>query len=340
MRIAIMGAGGLGGYYGAMLQRGGESVAFIARGAHLRALQHDGLRVDSAHVGDFHLPRVTATDDPATLGEMDVVLMGVKSYDLAAACNAIRPLLGAETFVVPLLNGVDMAERIGAAIGPGRALGATVFLSCNVIAPGHLRPHVHLRGTAARRQEHRGQRRGKVRCAVVRTAIHDDALRAGRLAGQPVVFATNQLTILAPADNPADLHTPADLAKPGLRLVLAAPGAPVRQYSDQRIALMGDAVFQTAVYANLASEEPNVRQVATRVLLGEADAGIVYASDVTPDIAGRVLQIAIQAAQNVVATYPIVVVGEAPGGEVAQAFADFVLGPDGQSILQEWGFGN
>jgi len=162
----------------------------------------------------------------------------------------------------------------------------------------------------------------------------------GRLAGQPVVFATNQLTILAPADNPADLHTPADLAKPGLRLVLAAPGAPVRQYSDQRIALMGDAVFQTAVYANLASEEPNVRQVATRVLLGEADAGIVYASDVTPDIAGRVLQIAIQAAQNVVATYPIVVVGEAPGGEVAQAFADFVLGPDGQSILQEWGFGN
>jgi len=103
---------------------------------------------------------------------------------------------------------------------------------------------------------------------------------------------------------------------------------------------MGDAVFQTAVYANLASEEPNVRQVATRVLLGEADAGIVYASDVTPDIAGRVLQIAIQAAQNVVATYPIVVVGEAPGGEVAQAFADFVLGPDGQSILQEWGFGN
>ena len=139
MRIAIMGAGGLGGYYGAMLQRGGERVAFIARGAHLRALQHDGLRVDSAHVGDFHLPRVTATDDPATLGEMDVVLMGVKSYDLAAACNAIRPLLGAETFVVPLLNGVDMAERIGAAIGPGRALGATVFLSCNVIAPGHLR---------------------------------------------------------------------------------------------------------------------------------------------------------------------------------------------------------
>ncbi len=139
MRIAIMGAGGLGAYYGAMLQRGGESVAFVARGAHLRALLSDGLRVDSPHIGDFHLPHVTATDDPATLGTMDAVLMGVKSYDLPAACEAIRPLIGAGTFVVPLLNGVDMAERIGAVIGPGRALGGTVFLSCNVIAPGHLR---------------------------------------------------------------------------------------------------------------------------------------------------------------------------------------------------------
>jgi len=139
MRIAIMGAGGLGGYYGAMLAHGGESVAFIARGEHLRALQRDGLHMESAHVGDFHLPQVDATDDPAAIGSVDVVLMGVKAYDLEAASEAIRPLLGPDTFVVPLLNGVDMEERIGAVLGPERVLGGTVFLSCNVIAPGRLR---------------------------------------------------------------------------------------------------------------------------------------------------------------------------------------------------------
>jgi 2-dehydropantoate 2-reductase len=139
MRIAIMGAGGLGAYYGAMLARGGHDVGFIARGEHLRALQQQGLHVESAHVGDFHLPRVNASDDPAAIGPVDAVLMGVKAYDLESASKAIAPLLGAQTFVVPLLNGVDMAERIGAVVGAERVLGGTVFLSCNVIAPGRLR---------------------------------------------------------------------------------------------------------------------------------------------------------------------------------------------------------
>jgi 2-dehydropantoate 2-reductase len=143
MKFAIMGAGGLGCYYGGMLARAGETVHFIARGAHLEALQRDGLHVESAHVGDFHLPRVHATDDPATIGPVDTVLMGVKAYDLAAACEAIRPLLGAETVVVPLLNGADMAERIGAAIGTGtgagRVLGGTCFASSNLTGPGRVR---------------------------------------------------------------------------------------------------------------------------------------------------------------------------------------------------------
>ncbi len=165
------------------------------------------------------------------------------------------------------------------------------------------------------------------------------AAEAGRISGEPVLFATNRLTIIVPADNPAGLQTPADLAKPGLRLVLAAPGVPVREYTDQSIALLGDVVFQTAVYANLASEEPNVRQVVTKVSLGEADAGIVYASDVTPDISSLVLQIDIPDAQNVLATYPMAVVEGAPAGEQAKDFMDFVLSPEGQAILQKWGFG-
>lgn len=165
------------------------------------------------------------------------------------------------------------------------------------------------------------------------------AADGGRIVGEPVVFLTNRLTIIVPADNPGGLESYADLAKPGIALVLAAPDVPVRDYSDQSIALMGDAAFQAAVYANLVSEEPNVRQVATKVSLGEADAGIVYTSDVTPDIAASVLQIPIPDELNVIATYPIAVVEGAPAGDLAQAFVDFVLSAEGQAILAKWGFG-
>lgn len=165
------------------------------------------------------------------------------------------------------------------------------------------------------------------------------AATAGRISGEPVTFVTNRLTIIVPADNPAGIESFEDLAKPGVKLVLAAPGVPIRDYSDQSIALMGDADFQAAVYANLVSEEPNVRQVATKVSLGEADAGIVYTSDVTLDIADMVLKVAIPDAQNVLANYPIAVVEGAPAGSLAQQFVDFVLSAEGQAILQKWGFG-
>ncbi len=165
------------------------------------------------------------------------------------------------------------------------------------------------------------------------------AADAGRIADEPIVFVTNRLTIIVPADNPAGIETFADLANGGVQLILAAPGVPIRDYSDQSIALMGDAAFQAAVYANLVSEEPNVRQVATKVSLGEADAGIVYTSDVTPDIASSVMQIEIPVELNVVASYPIAALTGAPSGSLAQAFVDFVLGPEGQAILQSSGFG-
>jgi 2-dehydropantoate 2-reductase len=139
LRIAVMGAGGLGAYYGGMLARAGHPVHFIARGAHLAALRQGGLHVESPHVGDFHLPHVDATDDPATIGPVDWVLVGVKAYDLEAASRALRPLLHDGTSVLPLLNGMDMAERIGAVIGPQRVLGGTVILSCNLAGPGRIR---------------------------------------------------------------------------------------------------------------------------------------------------------------------------------------------------------
>ncbi|MCW5874049.1 MAG: molybdate ABC transporter substrate-binding protein [Anaerolineales bacterium] len=165
------------------------------------------------------------------------------------------------------------------------------------------------------------------------------AADASRIEGEPTAFLTNRLAIIVPADNPAGLQTYADLANAGIALILAAPDVPIREYSDQAISLMGDEAWQAAVYANLVSEELNVRQVATKVSLGEADAGIVYTSDVTPDIASSVLQIAIPDEMNVIASYPIAVVKDAPAGDVAQAFVDFVLSAEGQAILAKWGFG-
>ncbi|HRN50251.1 MAG TPA: molybdate ABC transporter substrate-binding protein [Anaerolineales bacterium] len=165
------------------------------------------------------------------------------------------------------------------------------------------------------------------------------AVDAQRIEGEPAAFLTNRLTIIVPSDNPAGLETYTDLGNEGVALVLAAPDVPVRDYSNQAIALMGNAAWQAAVFANLVSEEPNVRQVATKVSLGEADAGIVYTSDVTPDIASSVLQITIPDEMNVIASYPIAVVKDAPARDVAQAFVDFVLSPEGQAILAKWGFG-
>jgi molybdate transport system substrate-binding protein len=167
---------------------------------------------------------------------------------------------------------------------------------------------------------------------------------AGRTAGEPVNFLTNSLVVIVPADNPAGIQTLADLANEGIGFVSAAPDVPIREFTEQVLDnTTADpeygADFKEAVMANLVSEEANVRQLAAKVALGEADAGIVYKSDVTPDMAGQVRVIEISEAVNVVAVYPIAVVGDSAYPELAQAFVDFVLSDEGQEILNRWGFG-
>ncbi|MCB8979959.1 MAG: molybdate ABC transporter substrate-binding protein [Ardenticatenaceae bacterium] len=162
---------------------------------------------------------------------------------------------------------------------------------------------------------------------------------AGRIvAGSERLFVSNRLTVIVPADNPAGITALEDLVQPGVQLILAVDGVPVRQYTDEIVATF-PAEFQAAFYANLVSEEDNVRQVAAKIALGEADAGIVYTSDVTPDLTNQVQQIAIPEAQNVVATYPIAPLTDAPAPALAQSFIDFVLSNEGQAILAHWGFG-
>lgn len=164
-------------------------------------------------------------------------------------------------------------------------------------------------------------------------------VKAGLAAGEPRVFAGNALTIIVPTDNPGGLESPADLARPGIKLVLAAPGVPAREYSDQVIAAMGSAAFQEAVFANLVSEEEQVRLVVTKVALGEADAGMVYTTDVTADVADELGRIPIAEEHNVAAAYPIVALANSANPEVAAEFIEFVLGEEGQAILVKWGFG-
>src|SRR5258706_2069537 len=137
MRIAVFGAGGVGGYFGARLAKAGEDVVFIARGAHLRALQTSGLRVDDM-LGDFAVPPVNATDDPAQVGPVDAVLLAVKGWQTGEAVQAMRPLVGPETFVVPLLNGVEAADELSAAFGARHVVGGLCGLYGSLVGPGHI----------------------------------------------------------------------------------------------------------------------------------------------------------------------------------------------------------
>jgi molybdate transport system substrate-binding protein len=165
-------------------------------------------------------------------------------------------------------------------------------------------------------------------------------IEAGRIAaGSERVFTTNRLTVIVPFDNPANIATFADLARPNIALILAVAGVPVRAYTDELVARMPDANFAPSFYDNLVSEEDNVRVVVAKIALGEADVAVVYASDVTADIANRVQQIPIPTDQNIIATYPIAPLIDADNLELAQQFIDFVLSPTGQAILLRWGLG-
>lgn len=138
MRIAVFGAGGVGGYFGGRLAQAGEDVVFIARGDHLKAMLKKGLKVDSVN-GDFLVKPVQATDDPAQVGIVDMVLLGVKAWQVLEAAEAIGPLVGPETFVVPLQNGVEAPSQLATVIGQEHVLGGLCGLITFVVEPGHIR---------------------------------------------------------------------------------------------------------------------------------------------------------------------------------------------------------
>ena len=135
MRIAVVGAGGTGGYFGGLLARAGEDVTFVARGANLQALRSRGLTVESRIAGSFTVA-VQATDEPSEVGPVDLVLFCVKTYDTDAAARSIRPLIRPSTMVLSLQNGVDNEGRIARAAGHPVGLGAAAYVVSAIKAPG------------------------------------------------------------------------------------------------------------------------------------------------------------------------------------------------------------
>ncbi|QTP59846.1 2-dehydropantoate 2-reductase [Billgrantia antri] len=138
MKFAIMGSGGVGGYFGARLAEAGEEVTFIARGEHLAAMLNQGLHVRSIK-GDVTLPRVQATDDPAGVGEVDCVIVAVKAWQVREAAESIRPLVGPDTLVLPLENGVEAADILAEVLGDAPVLDGLCGILAWREAPGRIR---------------------------------------------------------------------------------------------------------------------------------------------------------------------------------------------------------
>jgi 2-dehydropantoate 2-reductase len=138
MKIAVIGAGGVGGFFGGRLAKAGHDVTFIARGRTLEALRARGLRVESIE-GDFDLNPIPATDDPAAVGPVDAVLIAVKAWQLPDAARAALPLLGPDTVVVPLQNGIDAPEQLRAILPETNVVGGLCAIVSFVVEPGHIR---------------------------------------------------------------------------------------------------------------------------------------------------------------------------------------------------------
>ncbi len=177
MRIAVVGAGGVGGLFGGLLSRAGEEVAFVARGAHLQAIERDGLKVESP-LGSF-TARVQASGDPAALGTADAVLVAVKTWQVKEVAPRLRPLLGPGTVVVPMENGVEAADELAAALGPGPVAGGLCHVMAWIEGPGAVKhggfgPKVTLGELAGGGSERLERLAAAMRRAGMEAAVVDD----------------------------------------------------------------------------------------------------------------------------------------------------------------------
>jgi 2-dehydropantoate 2-reductase len=135
VRIAVMGSGGVGGFFGARLARGGADVSFIARGAHLAAMREHGLAIESTDES-FRLPQVKVTDDPATIGKTDLIMFGVKLWDTEDAARSLVPIIGPDTAIISFQNGVQKDDLLRPIVGEGAIMGGVAYVGTNISRPG------------------------------------------------------------------------------------------------------------------------------------------------------------------------------------------------------------
>jgi 2-dehydropantoate 2-reductase len=136
MKIAVMGSGGVGGFYGGRLAHAGAEVTFVARGKHLAAMREHGLRIESETQGNIHIPQVRVTDDPATIGPVDLVLVGVKLWDLADAARSFKSIVGPDTAVLSLQNGVIKDDILRREFGDRAVMGGVGYVATHIARPG------------------------------------------------------------------------------------------------------------------------------------------------------------------------------------------------------------
>lgn len=146
MKIVMMGSGGVGGFFGGRLAKAGCDVSFVARGKHLAAMREHGLTIENEPQGDIHVPNVRATDDPASLGPADLVILSVKLWDTEAAAKQIRPLVGPHTAVLSLQNGVIKDDILRREFGEPAVMGGVCYVATNISKPGT----IHQTGTMQR----------------------------------------------------------------------------------------------------------------------------------------------------------------------------------------------
>jgi 2-dehydropantoate 2-reductase len=136
MKIAVLGSGGVGGFYGGRLANAGYDVTFVARGAHLAAMRSHGLAIENTTQGNIHVPRVAVTDDPATIGPVDLVLIAVKLWDTEAAARAVKPIVGPRTAVLSLQNGVIKDDIMRREFGAAAVMGGVAYVGTHISRPG------------------------------------------------------------------------------------------------------------------------------------------------------------------------------------------------------------
>lgn len=161
---------------------------------------------------------------------------------------------------------------------------------------------------------------------------------AGELRDFPIVFCTNSLVIGVPFNNPHDINSLQDLGNQNLRIVLAIPNTPIRDYSDTLVKTYLSEEDQENFFRNVQSEETNARQMVTKIAIGEADAGIIYSSDITPNLSKLLKAIPIPENQNILAQYLIGILRNTNNHKLSEEFIQFVLSDEGQSTLRKWGF--